>query len=276
MTSIDRASIFGSIAGAILALLLGVATAHAVTDVRQDFHQTYPLDAQGRFALNNVNGPVKITGWDRNEVRIDAVKTAHSQECLDQIKINVDAHLSSVEVRTEYPKGKSGCNSEVAYTISVPRAAHLDEVNVVNGSLTVEDVSGDLHAESVNGRLYASGMTGRVDLSTVNGELAAVVKTALKDIHLESVNGRIDLTIPSDVSAEVSAETVNGRISNDYALAVQRGPYVGSHFPGQLAKGGPALKLETVNGASEIHHANDGKQLSSATSLLPQRAGRFD
>ena len=34
----------------------------------EEFHKVYPLSAQGRIDIENINGPVHITGWDRPEV----------------------------------------------------------------------------------------------------------------------------------------------------------------------------------------------------------------
>ena len=49
------------------------APAWAVDEV---FQQTYRLQAGGTFLLTNVNGSVHVSGWDRNEVEVHAVKTA--------------------------------------------------------------------------------------------------------------------------------------------------------------------------------------------------------
>ena len=57
----------GLILGACAALLLNVAVARASDDdavVMEEFHQTYPLNANGRVELQNINGAVHITAWD--------------------------------------------------------------------------------------------------------------------------------------------------------------------------------------------------------------------
>src|SRR6266851_460781 len=58
----------GLILGACAALLLNVAVARASDDeavVMDEYHQTYPLNADGRIELQNINGAVHITAWDR-------------------------------------------------------------------------------------------------------------------------------------------------------------------------------------------------------------------
>src|ERR1051325_11442519 len=97
----------------ILGLLTLVALAFTAADsgraqssrpeVTEEFHQTYPLSATGRVALSNINGSVRISAWDRNEVKVDAVKRAYTQERLREAEIQVSANPSSIEIETEYP-----------------------------------------------------------------------------------------------------------------------------------------------------------------------------
>src|SRR6266567_2352463 len=74
----ELATWVGAILGSLCALLFAVAQSHAAENrgqFTQEFHQTYALAAGGRVALANINGSVHISGWDRNEVKVDAVRT---------------------------------------------------------------------------------------------------------------------------------------------------------------------------------------------------------
>src|SRR4030095_8224428 len=51
-------------------------------EVREEFHQTYPLSLTGRVSLENINGDVQIKVWDRAAVQVDAVKRAHRRDRL--------------------------------------------------------------------------------------------------------------------------------------------------------------------------------------------------
>src|SRR6516225_10347795 len=122
-----------------LGVLMTFALAASASDtVTEEFHRTVPLSANGRVALGNINGNVTITGWDRNEVQIDAVKKADSQEKLSEATIEVDASSDSVRIKTRYPEHRTNNNpASVSYTLHVPRAARLDSIDLVNGSLEV-------------------------------------------------------------------------------------------------------------------------------------------
>ena len=121
----------GVTAAAILALLMTIP-AHA--QVTQEFHKTVPLSADGRVSLSNINGDVEITGWNKNEVQIDAVKTARDQQRLDEARIEVNANSSSVKIETHYPSHITNNNpASVHYTLHVPQNARLDKIDLVNG-----------------------------------------------------------------------------------------------------------------------------------------------
>src|SRR2546426_6212604 len=88
-----------------LASLTAVATgvpASQATNLTEEFHKTYPLAADGRVSLKNVNGKVEITGWDRNEVQVDAVKRGETKEALAEAEIVIDASADLVSIRTRY------------------------------------------------------------------------------------------------------------------------------------------------------------------------------
>lgn len=274
--------------GALIALCVWLVAADIVTsqtreEVREEFHQTYPLSAMGRVSVENINGAVHLMGWDRNEVKVDAIKTAYTRERLAEAQIRVDATADSIRIRTEYPdQNLSFTNKEgrrynnpasVEYTISVPRAARIESVQLVNGALDIEGVTGDVNASCVNGQIKARGLAGVTKLSTVNGRLEAAFDQLdeSKIITLGSVNGQIVLIIPSDANAEVRANTVHGGIKNDFGLPVRDGEYVGHSLAGTLGRGGARIKLNNVNGAITIRHAADGRPVSSATNLLPEK-----
>lgn len=252
-------------------------------ELREEFHRTYPLAANGRVSVENLNGGVRVAVWDRNEVRVDAVKRAYKQERLDEAKIEVSASSESIRIKTSYPdfdqhftddqRGRLNNPATVDYSITVPRRARLESVDLVNGSLEVDGVEGDVKASSVNGRVVARGLLGVAKLSTVNGGLEAtfVNLDPARPISLNSVNGPVVLVIPSDSNAVVRAGTVHGAISNEFGLDVQHGDYVGHELYGQLGAGGPQIKLGNVNGRIAIKHAQDGRVVSPATCLLPDK-----
>lgn len=228
----------------------------------EEFHQSYPLNPTGRVSIENINGDVRIAVWDQNEVKVDAVKKAHERERLDEVKIEVVNTADSVRIKAKYPdqtfneRGSRRYNNpaSIEYTLTIPRKAHLDSAELVNGSLDIEGAEGDVKAACVNGRIKANGLMGEVKLSTVNGGVEATIVRLddTKGVSLNSVNGTIVLIIPGNASAQVKANTVHGAITNDFGLPVNDGEYVGHDLSGQIGAGGPRVRLSNVNGPISI------------------------
>jgi DUF4097 and DUF4098 domain-containing protein YvlB len=267
----------GAALGSICAVLVLALGAHASEnrDYTEEFHQTYALTSNGRVELDNLNGDVHISTWDRNEVKVDAVKYAGTKERLNEARIEVESGNDYISIRTQYPDHDQTFNwgsrhnpAGVDYTLTVPRGAHLDEIKLINGSLDISGVAGEVRASSVNGRVVAHNLSGRAELSTVNGRLDAQFDS-LPDssIELNSVNGALAVTIPSDSKAEIEAETVSGGIDNDFGLQVNHHHFVGHDLRGELGNGGTHIKLNNVNGRIEIRHASDGRPMSTVKDL---------
>lgn len=273
----QSATWLGAALGTVCALFLFALSAHASDRgaYTEEFHQTYALTPDGRVELSNINGDVRISTWDQNQVKVDAIKYADSKEELDEAKIEIDSGTDYLSIRTKYPhhdqnwtSGSHNNPASVEYTLTVPRTVHLDEIKLINGELDVTGVRGEVRASCINGRLQATDLTAEARLSTINGRLEARFdQLAGNSVELSSVNGSIGLTIPSDSQAEVEAKTISGGIENDFGLHVNRHRYVGRDLRGELGNGGTHIRLNNVNGRVEIHHAQDGRALSPVKDL---------
>lgn len=232
--------------------------------ITREFHETYLLAAHGRVSLDNVNGNVRILGWDREEVRVDAVEYASSPESLARARILVDAHSEAVRIKTQYDESlPDGNPASVEYTVRVPRTARLDGIALINGGLEITGVAGDVKASSVNGAVRALKLAGEAQLSTVNGSLEANFERLDpgKAVALNSVNGNIVLSIPFDARAQLNARNVTGGIDNDFGLPVDRGRFVGNRLCGSIKGGGTRIRLNNVNGCISILPMANGRRV---------------
>lgn len=252
-------------------------------ELREEFHQTYSLSPTGRVSLENINGGVQIKVWDRAAVQVDAVKKAYRKDRLAEARIDVNATEENIRIKTEYPdenqtfrggEGRYDNPATVEYSLTVPRKAALESIELVNGSIDIDGVEGTVKASSINGRVIARGLLGEAKLSTINGPLEATF-TQLDDskpISLGSVNGNVTMIIPSNANAAIRAGTVHGGISTDFGIQVKHGEYVGHSLDGQIGTGGPTIKLGNVNGSIKVSHAQDGLPLSPGSSLQGKKA----
>ena len=92
-------------------------------EVTETFQQSYPISPTGVLHLQNVNGFVEIIGWDKNEVRVEALKTAPATEDLARITLKIDSTPDRLEIETQHKKTAllvGTWRGEVSYTLRVP------------------------------------------------------------------------------------------------------------------------------------------------------------
>ena len=231
---------------------------------QQEFHRSYALEGHGRVVLENLNGDVNITAWDRDEVKVDARKRAHSQERLEDARIVVDAARGAITIRTQYAEQESPADPAIVdYDVKVPRTARLDQVKLVNGTLAIAGLQGEVRASSVNGGIRTRGLAGDVSLSTVSGRLEAMFDQipASRSISMSSVSGSIELLLPMDARADLQADTVSGGITSDFGLPIERGRFPGRHWSAALRGGGARIRVSNVNGPISVTPVWRGKRV---------------
>lgn len=235
--------------------------------LREEFHHQYPLASDGLVHLENITGSVHILAWDRNEVKIDAVKRAYSRQRIAEVDIKIDADPNAIHIKTRYPSSTTTWTNDeahrynnpasVEYTLTVPRGARLGKVELINGPLDIDGLTGEVNLSCINGALTARHLKGIAKLSTINGKLQVTFDrlAQLQTVSLNSVNGNIELSLSSDVSARINASTVHGGITSDFGFVVRRGDYTGRNLAGVLGEGGSPITLSNVNGSINIRRA---------------------
>jgi hypothetical protein len=236
--------------GLLLTVILFACPVYAGS---QEITKTCPLRPDGSFELNNVNGTVRVEGWDRNEVEIRAIKTTPDQQSLlDLVAIDVDAKPDRVKVSTRYPQ-EEGVGVAVDYVVHVPRHALLQHINDINGTLRIFGSEGVGELHTVNGNIEVYGSSGDVHAHTTNGNVyVELMRPAdARGAFAETTNGSVLLAIPAGLPAQLEARCMNGRFSSELPIVM-----LGSTQPrtihGQLGQGGAPIHLATVNGTIRV------------------------
>lgn len=237
-----------------LALLLFSSIAAPLSfGVTREFARTYPLRADGSFVLNNVNGTVRIEGWDKDVVEVRAVKSAPDKESnLDLVSIDVDSRPDALSISTRYPQNE-GVEVAVDYIIHVPRHVQLSRITTVNGTLRIMDAEsiGDLHTVNGNIEVFESG--GNVHAHTTNGNVYLELRHPgdTRGAFAETTNGSVLLAIPTNLPAILEARCMNGSFSTELPV-VMRAAAQPRLLRGQLGTGGSTIHLSTVNGTIRV------------------------
>lgn len=217
-------SVFG------LTLLGGCDANGDFGQVTEDFHYSYPLQSGGQLELNNINGSVEISGWDRDSIDVSGTKYASEQAALHDINVKVSANGNRANVVVDMPRTHWHGSRGVRFHVRVPRKIMLERAETTNGSVTAEDLEGGGRIRSTNGKLTLARLTGDYDVQTTNGSIQlddcagfekaettnGAIRGRIKDgaIQAQSTNGTLDLAVekPTD-SKPMRLSTTNGSLT---------------------------------------------------------------
>jgi hypothetical protein len=217
------------------------------------------LAADGRMLTvdGRQNGGITVQAWDRNEIRVQALITAHAATAqqarahAEAISVRTDDHT----VRAEGPAAGDNEGWSVSYRVWVPNQTDL-QLRARNGGLSVENVSGRIELETTNGGIRLSQVGGDVQGRTVNG--GVTVRLAGQrwqggGLDLRTTNGGVNLHVPQGYSAQLETGTVNGRINTDIPVTVQGDSR--RTLSTQLGEGGAPIRVRTTNGSVRIQRS---------------------
>lgn len=209
--------------GALL-LLAGCSKAveHAATEVLE---QSYPVDSTTRLTIRNLNGSISIRGADTAELKLHAIKKAANASQLQDINISVAAETGSVSIVTSVlPRKKNaplGATGTVDYELVVPRTARIARLEVDDGKVLIAGMAGeDVRANVVDGQLTIRDCCANLHVAIANGDLdLSYEHCALRPFFAEAqvTHGSARVSIPRNASFHARAQTMKGKIANDFA-----------------------------------------------------------
>lgn len=200
-----------------LLLSLGLAPPALAQQPARTVSDTAPLTPDGEVTVNNHEGSITITPWDRDDVQYEAqIMPTDEDPDAENTVIRVDQSDDLLRLATDHEEGDDesvvfGFDENgfrwggvdipaVHYTLKVPRTA----------ALTIDD-----HESSIE----VTGLTGRLRIDTHEGRVS--VADHGHDVDIDSHDGPIsvtnqqgDLTIDSHES-RMDLRRVDGRLAVD-------------------------------------------------------------
>ena len=184
---------------------------------------TVRLDRGGAVDLSLISGKIRVTGWDRADVKISASIES------GLLRFTANSSRVSLSVDDSDEGGRRGRRhnnvGDARYDVSVPRGTRLI-LEAVSGDVTSKGSQGEIEATSVSGdvdvtdgvrTVSAESVSGSVHAAQVNGNLRT--ETVSGDLRAENVTGNVEASsVSGDIrlvgiqSKDVRTETVSGDI----------------------------------------------------------------
>lgn len=217
---------------------------------KEDFHMSYPMKPGGTLTIDNFNGSIEITSWEKDEIDVNGIKYAGTEELMRAVKVEGDLQGNVLRLRTIRPEGRRG-NFGAKYILRVPKKMMLESIVSSNGAIRVDNIVGNARLQSSNGSVKVRSIEGKLDAKTSNASIdiagmhgdfvgrtsngsitvdgleggfeattsnssikARVEKLAPgRPVRAESSNGSIDLSLPDYKGQSIDVETSNSSVT---------------------------------------------------------------
>jgi len=246
----------------------------------QDDRVTVPFrDASAPKTLKVTlqNGSVTVKGYDGKDALIETAASIRGRERrpshVPEGMHRIDNDSMGLDVTEENNVITIiGTNSSAHLTIQVPVQTNLVLRSVNGGTIAVENITGSIDANHTNGGIAITNVSGSVLANTTNGNVTVSLNKVSGDkaMSFTSFNGRVDVSLPSDVKANVMMKTNNGEIWSDFDIKLTAGGkppvvedsrstngkykvHLDRAMYGTINGGGPEMQFVTYNGSILIH-----------------------
>ena len=208
--------------------------------------KSFEVGADANFSLKNVQGDIRVEGWDDDRIEVRMRKRGGTVEERQAARVTFKQMDETLAIAAT---GNSP--SKVFFDVKVPRSLKALEVSSRTGAVSVSKLEGSLEVSLQNGDVNLDDVRGAVEAKLVNGRIEVTYRSTEREGAQEftTVNGDVVVRLVDGMSGDVEASVVNGRIEVDEALGFQaqkRQP--GWHVEAQLGAGGESLTAKSVNG----------------------------
>lgn len=199
----------------------------------EQVNKTVPIGTNASLQLKNFSGKVTITGTNRSDVSIRAVRRATADR-LAHIHLDISQSGSGVTIDAN-KKDSSWSNNnddnvvETDFTIEVPSDVNLN-VTAFSSNVDVKDVRGSQRIKTFSGEV------------TVDGAWAS--------INAETFSGGITVGLANAAGGHVSFDSFSGSLHSDAPLQVQSSER--RRLSGEIGAGTNEYTFKTFSGDVNI------------------------
>ncbi len=224
---------------------LGLAAALVAANVvlaDEKVDKTLSVNPLGTIRIHNPRGDIEVTGWDRDEVRVEG----ELDDLAKNLVFRVDGDVAIIRVELPRKNANWGDGSEL--DIRVPQSARVlvdglssdIDVSGVQGEMAIRSVSGDVDVDGIESRTRIKTVSGDVDVSDGAGPLGVTTTSGDVDIDVHATRVVVD-SITGDVDLKLERFDRLIATSKNGAL----------HLSGELNAGGQ-LVANTTNADIDV------------------------
>lgn len=161
--------------------------------------RTVSIRAGGQLRLKNFSGRVTITGSNRSDLVVRAVRRA-PRERLDHIKLEITETASgvSIEANKKDDNWRERDNNVVDTELEIQVPADISlNVDVFSSDIVVKGVRGSQRLKTFSGEIDVADANAGIDAETFSGDIALkLVQGVSASVDFDSFSGDLESDVP--------------------------------------------------------------------------------
>jgi len=182
----------------------------------QQMDTTFAVSANGQLDLQNHEGTVTVSTWDRDDLRIRASwdegrQPVSIRDAGSTVRVRVEGEygLPRVDFNITAPRGLSIALQGVELEVTIDGSRGNIAVHSVEGSIDVTGGSGNVALQTVDGNVTVRNATGHIALHSIEGDVS--VRDSQGTLEVASVDG--DVLLLNIDSENVGVNVVDGDVT---------------------------------------------------------------
>jgi hypothetical protein len=234
-------------------------------EVKKEFRIKFSSNKDRKVLLIMNNSDVRISGYDGDEVIIEADGTTSPPERAAGLKPlyntaedNSGIGLSVTEENNTVKIIKATMHRRVNYRVKVPKKITLvfEEPNHHGTGLTISDIEGRVEVETKSSAIHLNNISGSVKASSISGNVTVVFANVNQEEEssIKVISSIVDISLPPDTKADLRMKSITGEVFTDFDLALNDHDKNGLRrvagnnlIEGKANGGGVAMNIETIS-----------------------------
>ena len=199
----------------LVIILVSVASLSGCISGKKIYETTneeYEVDENTILEVYNINGEVKISGYDGDKILLKILKFTNKifgEDEFEKVQINVNEIDNRFIIETEYLEQVASVRVAVSLELQIPNYVTVENVETLNGAIYLSDVKGDVKSDVKNGLISICGVDGYVQATSANGAINIKDTTGVNSVS--TINGALNVDI-NDIKQDIEITTTNGDI----------------------------------------------------------------
>ncbi len=239
----------------------------------QDWSKTYTVGAKPSVRVDTNDAAIEVTRGSSNTISARVITQGYKNGAAD-LHITEHQDGDKVELSVRFPNEGmhfGWTNRRGRIEVQVPQETALDlhssdghinvdgtsapaRIDTSDGAVEVHNFTGNIRARTSDGHITVDGVVNEVYLSSGDGHIEFTARPGSKMSRgwlLHTGDGRVEVKLPDDFAAELSAHTGDGHITLDFPVTVS-GSMERSRVRGKLNGGGELLEITTGDGSIHV------------------------